>query len=176
MTSPYRQLAERIQGEVPELERVVQRALTAWSKASRMPEEDMYLDAVALNLHSFYAGIERLLELIANVIDRTKPAGASQNQRPSACISAVSVLPGILDAMRAGQLPPGPTGATVWPWWRRCGKRSSTPCATGIIWMSGIRRCGGMTTTLCFSTPVACRSRYAWKTSNVRIVRCLATA
>ncbi len=73
MTSPYRLLAERIQGEAPEIERVVQRALTAWSKASRMPEEDMYLDAVALNLHGFYAGVERLFELIARRIDHNLP-------------------------------------------------------------------------------------------------------
>lgn len=73
MTSPYRLLAERIQGEVPEIERVVQRALTAWSKAGRMPEEDMYLDAVALNLHGFYSGVERLFELIARRIDHSLP-------------------------------------------------------------------------------------------------------
>ncbi len=73
MTSPYRLLAERIRGEIPEIERVVQRAQIAWSKASRIPEEDMYLDAVALNLHGFYAGVERLFELIASRINHNLP-------------------------------------------------------------------------------------------------------
>ena len=57
MTSPYQLLAERIQGEVLELDRVVQRSLTGWARSRQMPEEDMYLDGVALNLHSFYSGI-----------------------------------------------------------------------------------------------------------------------
>ena len=73
MTSIYRLLAERIRGEVEEIDRVVQRALTAWSRVSQYPEEDMYLDVVALNLHSFYSGIERLFELIARHVDRNLP-------------------------------------------------------------------------------------------------------
>ncbi|MBM4460284.1 MAG: antitoxin [Chloroflexi bacterium] len=73
MTSPYQQLAERIQGEVLELDRVVQRSLTGWFKARQMPQEDMYLDGVALNLHGFYSGVERLFELIARRIDHNLP-------------------------------------------------------------------------------------------------------
>lgn len=48
MTSSYQLLAERIQGEVLELDRMVQRSLTGWFKARQMAEEDMYLDGVAL--------------------------------------------------------------------------------------------------------------------------------
>lgn len=73
MTSPYQLLAERFQGEVVELDRVVQRALTGWSKARQMPEEDMYLDGVALNLHGFYSGVERLFELVAQRVDHGLP-------------------------------------------------------------------------------------------------------
>ncbi len=75
MTSFFEQLAERIRGETPELERVVQRALLAWSVAAQNPEDDMYLDSVALNLHGFYAGVERLSELIARRIDHDLPDG-----------------------------------------------------------------------------------------------------
>lgn len=75
MTSPYQLLAERIQGEVLELDRVVQRSLTGWARSRQMPEEDMYLDGVALNLHSFYSGIERLFELVAQRIDHNLPTG-----------------------------------------------------------------------------------------------------
>ena len=32
------------------------------------------MDAAALNLHGFYAGIERLLEVMADGTDRAKPA------------------------------------------------------------------------------------------------------
>lgn len=39
--------------------------------------ETYYVDAVALNLHGFYAGLERILEVIADGIDQSKPAGAN---------------------------------------------------------------------------------------------------
>lgn len=38
-----------------------------------MDGDDLYLDGVALNLHSFYSGLERLFELIALNIDGIKP-------------------------------------------------------------------------------------------------------
>ena len=75
MNSFYRELAERISGEAPELERVVQRASRAWLQAQRTPEEFAYLDSVAWNLHSFYSGLERLFELIARHVDRALPTG-----------------------------------------------------------------------------------------------------
>jgi hypothetical protein len=46
----------------------------AWSKASQM-NDDLYLDSVALNLHGFYSGIEKIFETIAERIDDALPAG-----------------------------------------------------------------------------------------------------
>ena len=37
--------------------------------------ESAYLDSVALNLHGFYAGLERLFELIARHVDGVLPGG-----------------------------------------------------------------------------------------------------
>jgi len=72
----YQELSERIHGEMSDMERVVQRSLRAWPRAQNGSEEqDVYLDSVALNLHSFYSGIERLFELIARHIDHIFPAG-----------------------------------------------------------------------------------------------------
>ena len=42
--------------------------------------DDLYLDGVALNLHGFYAGLERLFELIAATVDGTVPQGANWHQ------------------------------------------------------------------------------------------------
>jgi len=67
------ELAERIRGEVPDLEHVVRRCLASWEQVQIVPEEGAYLDSVALNLHSFYPGLERLFELIARHIDCTLP-------------------------------------------------------------------------------------------------------
>lgn len=76
MNDRQRELVERIRGEIPDLERVIQRALRAWSHACRSSEEqNVYLDSVALNLHGFYSGLERLFELIARHLDRNLPTG-----------------------------------------------------------------------------------------------------
>ncbi len=75
MIGRYLELAERIRGEVPELERVAGRAMAAWMHVERMPQEDAYLDAVALNLHSLYSGLERLFEQIARHVDGVALAG-----------------------------------------------------------------------------------------------------
>lgn len=78
MTSAEMVLAERIRGEIADLDRSVARASTAWERGKMVPaDQDYYLDAVALNLHSFYSGVERLFELTARYIDRAVPNGES---------------------------------------------------------------------------------------------------
>jgi len=69
-------LAQRIFEELGELARLVERAKEGWSRAQQF-SDDLYLDGVALNLHSFYSGLERLFEIIATSIDRTLPQGAN---------------------------------------------------------------------------------------------------
>jgi hypothetical protein len=67
----YRELAERIRGEVLDLEQLIERVLRSWKDGERLPEQqDIYVDSVALNLHGFYSGLERLFELIARHVDR----------------------------------------------------------------------------------------------------------
>lgn len=75
MSNPYQELAERIRGQATEIEQVAYRALTAWEQAKVKSYEDAYLDSVALNLHGFYTGLERLFELIARYLDHTLPSG-----------------------------------------------------------------------------------------------------
>lgn len=65
-----------MRGEVVELDRVVQRTLRVWPRArTSLPDQDAFVDSVALNLHSFYSGLERLFELIARHVDRALPTG-----------------------------------------------------------------------------------------------------
>lgn len=68
-------LAERIRSEMKDLRRVVKRAEQGWER-SKINADDMYVDGVALNLHGFYSGLERLFELIATAVDQNKPQGA----------------------------------------------------------------------------------------------------
>ena len=65
-------LATRLRAELVDLERVIRRVEHLWSKADQ--DED-YLDGVALNLHGFYAGVERIFEQIAREIDGALPDG-----------------------------------------------------------------------------------------------------
>jgi len=74
-----KQLSKRIGNELTELESLSQRVLEGWNRAKRSGDE-YYLDSVALNLHSFYSGLERIFELIAGVINGKKPAGENWHQ------------------------------------------------------------------------------------------------
>lgn len=76
MNAVYHELSERIYDAIPDIDRVVERILRAWAHAKASSEaQDIYVDAVALNLHGFYSGLERLFELIARRMDDSLPAG-----------------------------------------------------------------------------------------------------
>jgi len=69
------ELSDRIKGEVDELDRIVRRTEDVWEKARLYDDQqDVFLDSVALNLHGFYSGIEKLFQLIAGKIDKNIPA------------------------------------------------------------------------------------------------------
>lgn len=76
MNGHYLILASRIEAELARIAPLVQRTLNAWRKAEET-EDDLFVDAVAINLHSFYSGVERILESVADSIDESKPAGES---------------------------------------------------------------------------------------------------
>ena len=74
MSTPHRTVAGRIRLELQEIDRVAERAVSIWQRAAS-GADDYFVDAVALNLHGYYAGLERVLELIARDIDGTLPSG-----------------------------------------------------------------------------------------------------
>ncbi len=57
-------LVRRIRQELEELQRVLGRIQEGWER-SRRSNDDYYLDGVALNLHGFYLGFERIFTHIA---------------------------------------------------------------------------------------------------------------
>ena len=78
MNKIYLELADRIQGELADLETNVQRAMKSWTLAQRVDEaQDVYLDSVALNLHGLYSAAERLFELIVRNVDRSVLEGTA---------------------------------------------------------------------------------------------------
>jgi hypothetical protein len=72
-------LARRIRDECGELEWLVARVQEGWHRAQRS-SDDFYVDSVALNLHSFYAGLGRLFEMVAAAIDGSVPRGQNWHQ------------------------------------------------------------------------------------------------
>ncbi len=77
----YLDLVTRIQQELSDLESVVRRAERGFEAARQRPQDqDLYLDSVALNLHDFYSGLERILHQISTTIDRHIPTGNHWHQ------------------------------------------------------------------------------------------------
>ncbi len=76
MIPGYQVLAVRIRTELEDLDRGVRRAERAWQSAQRAGgDQDMFVDSAALNLHGFYAGVERLFEAAAVQLDSSLPKG-----------------------------------------------------------------------------------------------------
>ncbi|MBD0268693.1 MAG: hypothetical protein ICV77_10420 [Cyanobacteria bacterium Co-bin8] len=75
MTTRLAKLSRRIQMELVDIKQSVARAQAGWQEYQRSGD-DLYLDSVALNLHSFYNGIERLFEGIATTLDNHLPSGS----------------------------------------------------------------------------------------------------
>jgi hypothetical protein len=66
----YKELIERIHGEIEELENVVHKIQKSWAQVLKSDEhQSAYIDSVAFNLHSFYSGLEKVFELIARHVD-----------------------------------------------------------------------------------------------------------
>jgi hypothetical protein len=79
MSRPGAILAARIRIDLPELAFLVERARHGWEKAKTL-NDDYYLDGVALNLHGFYSGLEKIFEKIAATVDGSVPSAANWHQ------------------------------------------------------------------------------------------------
>ncbi len=78
--SQYISLIGQFRQDLTDLERIVERATTQVQKAQQTGD-DNYLDAVALNLHTFYTAAERIFEEIAREIDSFVPSGSDWHRR-----------------------------------------------------------------------------------------------
>ena len=64
-------LDQRIRLELNELEQTIPIVARHWGRATADTEDqDAFLNSVALNLHSFYNGLERIMELFAVFLER----------------------------------------------------------------------------------------------------------
>ncbi len=79
MNEQLLRVARRIRNELDQVAQVLDRVQSGWRRA-QTSSDDLYLDGVALNLHGFYAGLERLFKLIAAIVDGAVPQGANWHQ------------------------------------------------------------------------------------------------
>ena len=80
MKESYLAVAGRIRREVDQIEDVVDRLQTIWDDVESDRPADHRIDAVELNLHGFYIGLERVFKIVAERIDQTIPEGGSWHQ------------------------------------------------------------------------------------------------
>ncbi|MBA7496471.1 hypothetical protein ES702_07079 [subsurface metagenome] len=92
-------LSGRIRDELSELVRVVDRAEQGWKKA-KSQHDDYYLDGVALNVHSFYSGLEHIFEKRASLVDESVPTGLNWHQEliRQMSIEVSGVRPAVISA------------------------------------------------------------------------------
>lgn len=82
MIAEYLDLVARIRQELTDLESVVMRAERAIRGARQhVTDQDLYMDAAALNLHDFYAGLERVFQQIGAVVDGRIPTGSNWHRQ-----------------------------------------------------------------------------------------------
>lgn len=101
MIERYAVVAGRITQELADLEQVVTRIERAMAMARQaVPDADLYLDSVALNLHDFYAGLERALHQVAALVDDSVPGGAEWHREllRQMAIPLPNVRPQVLSA------------------------------------------------------------------------------
>lgn len=99
MTNELSRLAYRVRDNLLEIDSLLQRIDEAWRRFISSAD-DYYLDAVALNLHDLYSGVERIFELIAEVIDMDKPKG--ENWHLALLTQMANEVPGVRPAVISG--------------------------------------------------------------------------
>jgi hypothetical protein len=89
-------LAARILAELEDIEITVERAMQGWERA-KTKNDEYYLDGVALNLHGFYSGLERIFERIGTAVDGSVPSGANWHRE---LLNQMSIeIPGVRPAV-----------------------------------------------------------------------------
>ena len=96
MNSQLHQLTVRIRDALAEIEHVQRRIQSGWQRVQHS-NDDHYLDGVALNLHGFCSGLERIFELVATRVDNTKPT--SEHWHQALLVQMTTEIPGVRPAV-----------------------------------------------------------------------------
>lgn len=97
----YNQLVERIEQELAEIREIVNRTqlfVQQEPQTEAVPFQEALNSAIALNLHSFYTGVERILEAIARFVDGGIPMGEQWHRQllEQMCVDIPQVRPAVI--------------------------------------------------------------------------------
>ncbi|MCL7453932.1 MAG: antitoxin [Anaerolineae bacterium] len=109
MIPRYRILQERIDAELAELDRAALKVIQAQEQVQHNEQHStFFLDSVAINLHSFYNGVERIFEWIGREIDGFVPSGPAWHREllTQMTLDAEGVRPAVLRSETAARLEP----------------------------------------------------------------------
>lgn len=107
MIARYQVLSRRIELELEELERTQAAARRHWQTAQKsLVDQDAYLNSVALSLHSFYSGLERIFKLTAQELDGGVVGGDAWHTEllRQMALDIPDVRPPVIQAATADQL------------------------------------------------------------------------
>lgn len=99
MSSEFLVLASRIDQELAALEQTMSRAERALRAANQQRDDaDLYIDAVALNLHDLYTGLERIFRGIVTIVDKSMPSGEGWHRDllQQMCLDLPAIRPRVL--------------------------------------------------------------------------------
>ncbi len=107
MNTDFIILAHRLREAVGELDQVMARVERA-SRAAKpgYADADLYVDAVALNLHDFYTGLERIFRMIGSTVDKSTPASAGWHRDllDQMCLDLPGLRPRVLSEATCASL------------------------------------------------------------------------
>ena len=107
MNTDFVVLANRIRETVGDIEQVITRVERAVRAAKRHQDDvDLYIDAIALNLHDFYSGLERIFRQIGSIVDRSTPAseGWHRDLLNQMCLDLPGIRPRVLSEQTCADL------------------------------------------------------------------------
>ena len=110
MIEDYRALAGRIRQDLNDLDAVCSRVDAIWRRYQDSGDE-YYIDAAALNVHDFYAGLERIFEAIARRIDQSMPEGPHWHE--DLLDQMASTIPNTRPAVLSSYRPSASSGSSL---------------------------------------------------------------
>jgi len=103
----YKSLIERIQNEIPLLDEIIEKSINAWETGARNNEfQEVFLGYVALNLHSFYSGLEKIFLLVVRYLDKNEPSGSNWHSLllKQISIDTPNIRPAVIGELSAKRL------------------------------------------------------------------------